>query len=417
MKLLVIGEDKQIAYLDAAKFKGADGVDGLPGRDGKDGRTITGPQGPVGMRGADGKDGVSLIGERGLQGERGERGADGRDGISLMGPAGADGKDGRDAQFPTDGKSGDQLIYTPDGPRWANLQPETVFAGPGNRTKFSNIFSRLNSLEHGGGGGGVTSAWVQNNFVASVDAASTYALKATTWATSLWITQNFQPVGNYAPAGAYANSVDVSSFYALKTSIPDVSAKANSTDVASFYALKTSIPSVAGFANSTDVASFYALKTSAAGGYASGTLAALVVNKVKGIAGGGAAAAGDSGEILSQTVLASSPISMTNGAAITIATLTLTPGVWAVSANGSTALASAANTAQLVSSITQTANTLAPTDDGRFYQNYSVSGQTMSVINPIQIISVLANTAIFFVMRASFSGTLSGCGTLIAVRL
>jgi hypothetical protein len=59
----------------------------------------------------------------------------------------------------------------------------------------------------------------------------------------------------YQAKGSYPTSADVSSFYALKTSLPSVAGLANSSDVSSFYALKTSLPSVAGFANSSDVSS------------------------------------------------------------------------------------------------------------------------------------------------------------------
>jgi hypothetical protein len=101
----------------------------------------------------------------------------------------------------------------------------------------------------------------------SADVSSFYALKTSlpsiaglanssdvssgfaTFATSI------SAAAAYQAKGSYPTSADVSSFYALKTSLPSVAGFANSSDVSSFYALKTSLPSVAGFANSSDVSS------------------------------------------------------------------------------------------------------------------------------------------------------------------
>jgi hypothetical protein len=224
MKILGADGD-EIVLIDSDKLRGPPGKDGasITGRPG-----ARGPQGQIGLTGKPGKsisgkdgvDGRSIIGPAGKDGKDG---ADGRDGVD-----GKNGRDGKDAVLPGGGKPGDTLTFGPSGaPIWAGIAPVSPFAGPGNRTKFNLINSRLSALEASGSGA--------------------------TWATSTWVGSGYQPIGNYA------NSSDVSSFYALKTSVPVTASFAASADVSSFYALKTTDALKAA---SADVSSFYALKTS-----------------------------------------------------------------------------------------------------------------------------------------------------------
>lgn len=288
MKVLVIeGDDVALKLADQSLFVGPIGLTGAKGDDGAPGKD--GEPGPIGLTGPDGKDGrdgvdgpVGLTGPQGSDGAPGKDGRDGVDGpIGMTGPAGrdgvdgkdgrdgVDGKDGRDgaqgpkgdpgadAVFPTGGTKGQVLSMGADGPVWGPFPVDPV-AGPGYRTRFNGINNRISTLGirslsdfdgsglgdglviawsdatskfvmaaggTGGGGGGASSMWVGSNYLLKSEAAATY-----------------QPIGNYA------NSVDVSSFYALKTSIPDTSTFAVSADVSSFYALKTALP--VWFANS-----------------------------------------------------------------------------------------------------------------------------------------------------------------------
>lgn len=229
MKVLVVGSGDEIQLAAPELFIGPKGVDGRDGRDGKDGFN-----GRDGSNGRDGAPGIGVRGpkgDRGLPGERGFRGKDGKDGVSLMGPQGfpgldglhgRDGKDGKNFVFP-EGQEGQVWTETGSGPNWQYPAP-----GGFSRVWKNSVEQRLN---------GATSVDL-SAYVTSLSAAATYQVK-----------------------GSYANSVDVSSFYALKTSIPSVAGFANSLDVASFYALKTSL---AIYATSSDVSSIAGTITSKA---------------------------------------------------------------------------------------------------------------------------------------------------------
>jgi hypothetical protein len=233
---------------------GLDGIDGLPGPEGR--------QGPMGMRGPTGPRGWP--GPAGPQGPQGMQGLQGIDGLrGDRGPAGIQGPPGEPYRFPI-GKIDEVWTQTASGAAW---RPLPFLGGPGKRVQFNVINDRLTALEAGGGGGGggVSSAYVNSfyalktdisGFANSSDVSSAFAALPT-WATSAWVLSEIPDVS------IYATSADVSSrFGALPTWATSAWVLGfnytTSADAAGAYQPKGS------YANSTDVASFYALKTSLA---------------------------------------------------------------------------------------------------------------------------------------------------------
>jgi hypothetical protein len=288
MKILVAGPDGEIALLDAAKLKGLDGArgaDGLSGSDGKDGaqgpiglqgppgESIAGPPGKdgrdgIGISGPAGRDGESIVGPKGDKGDPGKDGRDGKDGAEgPVGPVGPQGPAGRDAELPTGASSGDFLTFGPNGIVWSKAPQQQIGGGGGPRLKFNRINDRLDALEQGGGGGGVSSAYVNSFYALKSDVASMFAAFSGGGGgvNSAWVIDNFQPIGDYALNSAlatYATSVHVSSGFAHLAGT-----KADSADLAT-YATSAHVSSGFGNLSTTKAASADYALTSALATYA-----------------------------------------------------------------------------------------------------------------------------------------------------
>lgn len=263
-------------------LQGPGGETGAPGRDGADGpEGPIGLQGPAGLAGRDGIDGlIGPQGPRGLDGLMGPQGPQGMQGLQGIdglrgdrGPQGIPGKDGEPFRFPM-GKADEVWTQTSSGAAW---RPLPFLGGPGRRVKFGEIEVRLAALEAGGGGGGsgVSSAYVNSLFAlkTSIPDVSGFANSSdvssanATFATSAFVNDGLNTVAGMIPSvAAYATSADVSSRFAA---LPTWATSAwvlglnytNSVDVSSFYALKTSL---ATYATSADVSSGFAASTSKA---------------------------------------------------------------------------------------------------------------------------------------------------------
>lgn len=137
-----------------------------------------------------------------------------------------------------------------------------------------------------------------------------------------------------------------------------------------------------------------------------------VVGSRKGVTDGTNAAAGEIGEVLSNTT---SNVSVTSAAAVNLASVTLTPGDWDVkgvarfdqTANGTTAVVACLNTSSA---------TLAPFPDTTQINGLSAGGnQQFSA--PTKRYSISANTTVYLVGICTFStGTVTGRGFIEARR-
>jgi hypothetical protein len=231
------GEDGPVGMAGPQGEQGPIGLTGDPGRDGADG--MTGPQGPIGLTGDTGPQGeqghmgpTGPMGPIGLQGPIGLTGPQGEVGpTGLTGPQGDTGPQGENFIFPA-GANEEVWTQTENGPAWKAL-PQ--LGGPGRRMRFNEIETRLNSLE--AGGGGTTEIRSMTDFdgsglgdglvIAWSDTTSKFSMVVGgggSGASSMWVGSNYllksEAASTYQPKGSYANSSDVSSFYALKTALP-----------------------------------------------------------------------------------------------------------------------------------------------------------------------------------------------------
>lgn len=157
--------------------------------------------------------------------------------------------------------------------------------------------------------------------------------------------------------------------------------------------------------------------------YSSGT---VPTNKVLGTAGSTTPPAGYIGEIKSSAVAAGSAVSLTNGGQTNITSITLTPGIWDVSAmlvftgNSTTEVRYIIGTISLVSA---TIDSTAGRRNDIYYSNTSSvtifnQGNTPATAIPPVRIEVAANTTVYLVALPEFdTSTMSGFGRLSATRV
>lgn len=144
--------------------------------------------------------------------------------------------------------------------------------------------------------------------------------------------------------------------------------------------------------------------------------------KIIGATDGSPAPAGVVGEAIVVSVAVGSPVSLTTTTAKTVATLTLTPGDWDVSANlnftGTSATVAAG--ANFAGGISTTTNTL-PTDGSEVqYDPTTVTTASFKSGSAIgrKIFTVSVSTPVYLVGVATFTaGTVGGYGSLTARRI
>lgn len=140
----------------------------------------------------------------------------------------------------------------------------------------------------------------------------------------------------------------------------------------------------------------------------------------KGIATNTSASAGDVGEIIEDTRVAGSAVSLTSATAANIASITLTAGDWDVAIFAQFTSAASTVIGQLMTSLSSTSGTLDGTLPDRFIAlNASFTPGSTNSSNhlPRTRVSLSATTTFYFVARANFTtSTLSAWGKLVARR-
>lgn len=140
----------------------------------------------------------------------------------------------------------------------------------------------------------------------------------------------------------------------------------------------------------------------------------LTINKVTGITDGSDAAAGIVGEIITSRVTLASPVALTNLAAKTLTSITLTAGRWLLF--GMVGASVSVSCLQLIGDINTITNALSADESHQFVE-YPSNAQPQGTI-PLQYVSINGSTTYYLVARVLLSGgTCNGFGRISAVRI
>jgi collagen type VII alpha len=385
---------------------GADGQDGQPGPPGATGLTgATGPQGPAGADGSGGGGSAGGIGVPGADGADGEQGPPGPPGATgATGPAGADGTGGAGAQA---------ISFAADKP-----SSQAVTANFLTKCTFTHEISDI-----GGYYDAPNSKWTPPAGTVLIEAGVGFAGGPYGASTiQIGIYKNGSPLyfKNDTIPGAATPSTVIS---AIDT--------CNGTDYYEIFAASPTLTS--------GTANFQASQTSWFGGTvltgyagATGPSGPAGADGAEGEGGppgpigatgpaGSASTPGGSGQVITNTGLL---VSLISGSNANIASITLTPGTWSISAGVKFNSNSSVSITQWGASIGTVPSTLNNSAQG-FSNNVSAAispgsagTQQLAQSIPTQIVTVAANTTYYLVGLATFSAsTLNVDGTITAVSM
>lgn len=145
----------------------------------------------------------------------------------------------------------------------------------------------------------------------------------------------------------------------------------------------------------------------------------LKATAVQGATTGTAPAAGYIGEIISANVISTSSVALTNNTPATIASITLSAGIWDIYLNGCFRQTSSGTLDQVA--ISTTTNSFAGTQAGltlTYYARAAGDVPTVSgIIIPKYRVNISTPTTYYYVAQCAFSGIRSAYGSIQGVRI